>query len=128
MSDGIHPATEDLQRQFRAVDIDLKCALAFNRALLKGLAATSAQARHALDAALDEELRIISFEDTECAAAAHKMVDQARAELGAASPFRDRLARDIEQAIVDCASAMARDDYSGVEDDQDENYRLRSCA
>ena len=85
MNEESHPAVDDLQRNLSAVDIDLKCALAFNRALLKGLAATSAQARQALDAALDEEMRDIARDDTATAAAVHRIVGEARAELGAGS-------------------------------------------
>jgi len=106
------------------VDIDLKCALAFNRALLKGLAATSAQARHALDAALDEEMRVIAFDDAVTAAAVHRIVGEARAELGAVTGFRDRLARDIEQAIIDCAADLGRDQGPA----EHEGRQLRSCA
>jgi hypothetical protein len=124
MSQDIHPATEELQSDLRAVDIDLKCALAFNRALLKGLAATSAQARHALDAALDEEMRVIAFDDAVTAAAVHRIVGEARAELSGASAFRDRLARDLEQAIIDCAADLSDDEAPAP----DEGYRLRSCA
>jgi len=124
MSEETHPAAEQIQRDLRAVDIDLKCALAFNRALLKGLAATSAQARHALDAALDDEMRVIAFDDAVTAAAVNQIVGQARAELGGASEFRDRLARDIEQAIIDCAADLDQD----AQPSPDESYPLRSCA
>jgi len=117
-------AADAIQRQLRAVDIDLKCALAFNRVLLKGLAATSAQARHALDVALNEELRAIAFDNADGAAAVQKMVEVARTELGAESSFRNALAHDLEQAILDCAAALADDE------DQSANgtYPLRSCA
>ena len=124
MSDKHPPAAEAIQRQLRAVDIDLKCALAFNRVLLKGLAAMSAQARHALDVALDEELRTIAFDNAEGAAAVHKIVEGARVELGAESLFRDALARDLEQAILDCAAALADDEDQGARG----AYPLRSCA
>ncbi len=124
MSNQHHPATEAIQRQLRAVDIDLKCALAVNRALLKGLAATSAQARHALDVALKEELRTIAFDNADGAPAVHKMVEEARAELGAESSFRNTLAHDLEQAILDCAAALADDDDESAHG----AYPLRSCA
>ena len=126
MSDHRDTAAETIQRQLRAVDIDLKCALAFNRVLLKGLAATSAQARHALDVALDEELRAIALDDANGSAAVHKIVGAARAELGAESAFRDGLARDLEQAIMDCAAALSDDD--DADDNRGQAYPLRSCA
>ena len=87
MIDESHPAAEAIQRDLRAVDIDLQCALAFNRALMKGLAATSAEARHALDAALDEEMQAIALDDGAVAAAVHRIVSEVRAELG--GPGRD---------------------------------------
>ncbi len=124
VSDEPSSTADAIQRQLRAVDIDLKCALAFNRVLLKGLAATSAQARHALDVALNEELRTIAFDNADGAAAVQKMVEVARTELGAESSFRNALAHDLEQAILDCAAALA--------DDEDQTahgaYPLRSCA
>jgi hypothetical protein len=87
MTDENHPAADAIQRDLRAVDIDLQCALAFNRALMKGLAATSAEARHALDAALDEEMQAIALDDGAVAAAVHRIVSEVRAELG--GPERD---------------------------------------
>ena len=126
MSDQRDLAAETLERQLRAVDIDLKCALAFNRVLLKGLAATSAQARHALDVALNEELQAIAFDDAEGSAAVHEIVRAARNELGADSAFRDSLARDLEQAILDCAAVL--NDGDTTDDAHGQAYPLRSCA
>jgi hypothetical protein len=98
--------------------------LAFNRALLKSLAATSAQARHTLGAALDEEMRALALDDAVTAAAVHRIVGEARAELGAAMGARDWLTRDIEQATTGCTSDLSPDEES----DQHEGRQLRSCA
>ena len=102
--------TETIELQLKAIDIDVRCSLAISRALLRGLAATSAQARHALDAALDEELRLITCDDSYTHAAVHGIVSQARAQLQTISSFQDRLARELERAIVDSADKLADSD------------------
>src|SRR5476649_2120893 len=88
---------EAVQRRLKAVDVDLRCALAFSRALLRGMAAVSSQARHALDAALHEELGVIANDDSECTAAALHIVSEARADLHRDSGFQSLLALDLER-------------------------------
>jgi hypothetical protein len=100
------PTTESLQQQLIAMDIDVRCSLALSRALLKGIAATSPQARHALDVALDEELTTIGMEGSATTAAVQGIVSEARAQLYLISDFQERLASDLEGAIVNQADAL----------------------
>ena len=104
--------TETVQLQLKAIDIDVRCSLALSRALLKGFAATSAQARHALDAALDEELRLITRDDSHTDAAVHGIVSEARAQLRLVSNLQERLAGDLERAILESADQLASDDLA----------------
>jgi hypothetical protein len=121
-------ADGDVQQHLKAVDIDLRCSLAFSRAVLQGLAAISAQARHALDAALDEELCAIAFDDADSSTAAHQIVSEARAKLHTPMPFQDRLARDLERAIIEKAAAL--EDVTRLREASrpEQNPPLRSCG
>ena len=112
-------ATETVELQLKAIDIDVRCSLAISRALLRGLAATSDQARHALDAALDEELQLIAPNGSHTDAAVHGIVSEARAQLRVISGFQDRLARELERAIVESADQLPDEAEAGA---------LRSCA
>ena len=116
---------EAVQRRLKAVDVDLRCALAFSRALLRGMAAVSSQARHALDAALHEELGVIANDDSECTAAALHIVSEARADLHRDSGFQSLLALDLERAIIEKAAEVGR---LVVENELDPERRLRSCG
>jgi hypothetical protein len=122
VSDVKYPTPESLQQQLTAIDIDVRCSLALSRALLKGIAATSAQARHALDVALDEELTTMGIEPTATTAAVQGIVNEARAQLYLVSNFQQRLAFDLEGAIVEKAAAL------GDVEDSGELPGLRSCA
>ena len=122
MSDAQYPSPESLQQQLTAIDIDVRCSLALSRALLKGIAATSTQARHALDVALDEELTAVGIEGSATTAAVHGMLSEARAQLYLVANFQQRLAFDLEGAIVQKAAAL--DDVESL----DERSNLRSCA
>jgi hypothetical protein len=112
-------ATETVELQLKAIDIDVRCSLAISLALLRGLAATSDQARHALDAALDEELQLIAPNGSHTDAAVHGIVSEARAQLRVISGFQDRLARELERAIVESADQLPDEAEAGA---------LRSCA
>ena len=81
MSDEIHEQFASIEQHLRMVEIDLQCSLAFSRALLKGVAAASIQARQAVDAALGEAQSIIAIDDGGGAAAAYRIIGEARAEL-----------------------------------------------
>ena len=118
-------SAEAVQRRLKAVDVDLRCALAFSRALLRGMAAVSSHARHALDAALHEELGVIANDDSECTAAALHIVSEARADLHRDSGFQSLLALDLERAIIEKAAEVGR---LVVENELDPERRLRSCG
>ena len=121
MRDSCPMTSDELQQQLTAIDIDVRCSLAFSRAILKGMAASSAQARHILDVALDEELSIISEDSSEHTAAVHGIVSEARAQLRQVSNLQNRLTSDLERAILETAAAL--------HDDEDPEERQgRRCA
>ena len=124
MSAANQRSTDIVQLQLNAIDIDVRLSLALSRALLRGFAATSAQARHALDAALDEELRLITPDESHTDAAVHGMVSEARAQLKLVSGLQDRLARDLERALMESADQLT--DVATVETKP--LRTLRSCA
>ena len=124
MSAANQRSTDIVQLQLNAIDIDVRLSLALSRALLRGFAATSAQARHALDVALDEELRLITPDESHTDAAVHGMVSEARAQLKLVSGLQDRLARDLERALMESADQLT--DVATVETKP--LRTLRSCA
>ena len=118
---------ESAIQHLETIDIDLRCALAFSRALMRGLATVSPQAQHALDGALREELEVIGMDDCKSSAAAYSIISEARASLKALSSLKDRLAIDLERAIVEKANSLEPGRLV-VEKVIEETRRLRSCG
>ena len=105
-----HPASYTaLLQRLAALEIDLGSALAISNALLRGVTATSPEAHHAIDLALDEALRAIAAENRRGSAAVHAIVTGVRERLRAETGLQDRMARGHERLIIDKASAPSSD-------------------
>ena len=98
--------TEAVQQRLKTIDIDVRCCLAFNRALLHGLAAISPQASRAIDSALVDSMVAIDLDDLQSCAIAHEVVSEARARLQADSI-------DKPPTLSDEGRSAIADDYSG---------------
>jgi hypothetical protein len=114
--------TEALQQRLKTIDIDVRCCLAFNHALLHGLAAISPRAGRAMDTALVEAMVAIDLDDLQSCTIAHEVVSEARARLKVESR---RLAQDLEQAIIDKARGLSDEGHSAIVDDYAEDRRVR---
>jgi hypothetical protein len=114
--------TEAVQQRLNRIDIDVRCCLAFNRALLHGLAAMSPRASRAIDAALVDAMVDIDLDDLQSCTIAHEVVSEARARLKTES---NRLVLDLEQAIIDKAMGLSEEGRSAIVDDYVEDRRLR---
>jgi hypothetical protein len=114
--------TEALQQRLKTIDIDVRCCLAFNHALLHGLAAISPRASRAIDSALVEAMVDIDLDDLQSCTVAHEVVSEARARLKAES---ERLAQDIEQAIINKALTLSDEGRSAIVDDYVEDRRVQ---
>jgi hypothetical protein len=114
--------TEALQHRLKTIDIDVRCCLAFNRALLHGLAAISPRASHAIDAALVDSLVDIDLDDLQSCTVAHEVVNEARARLQSES---QRLTEDLERAIINQALGLSDEGRSAIVDDYTDERRMR---
>jgi hypothetical protein len=114
--------TETVQQRLKTIDIDVRCCLAFNHALLHGLAAISPRASRAIDAALVEAMVDIDLDDLQSCTVAHEVVSEARARLKSES---ERLTQDLERAIIDHAMALSDEGRSAIVDDYIDERRMR---
>jgi hypothetical protein len=124
VSDSRVMTADTLQQRLKTIDIDVRCCLAFNRALLHGLAAISPRASRAIDAALVEATLAIDLDDLQSCSIASDVVSEARARLQAES---ERLTLDLERAIIDKALSLSDEGRSAIVDDYTGEHRLR-CA
>jgi phage replication-related protein YjqB (UPF0714/DUF867 family) len=104
-----------LQARLAALEVDLSSALAISNALLFGLTATGPRMHHAIDAALDEALRLIAVEDRDGAAEVHAIVSEIREKLRGGTDLKARMAQDLERLIINKAFASAADGGAVVE-------------
>ena len=73
-----------------ALDIDVRCALAFGRAALRALAVISPETYAELDNCLKEEAAAAELQATASASAVCSILEQMRVELSARRDQRDR--------------------------------------
>ena len=88
MAASTSPSSQEAQDA--ALDIDVRCALAFGRAALRALAVISEEAYAELDLGLKEEAAAAELQATASSAAVSSILEQTRAELRVRREERDR--------------------------------------
>ena len=106
MPDETPTEGEDLRALLRAVDVDVRCCLAFNRAILQALATISPRACEVIDESLAQDAGSMMLDDLPAAETALDRLRSARAQLQLAAGREAGLARELERALSERAEDM----------------------